>query len=520
MITASLVSHTNAGKTTLARTLLARDIGEVRDAPHVTELAEPHLLVETADGESLMLCDTPGFGDSARLLERLRSRRQPLGWFLAEVWDRWRERAFWATQQALLQVRDRTDIVVYLVSAAETPAAAGYVAPEMELLAWVGKPVVVLVNQLGAPRPAAEEAAELARWQGELARWPLVRALLPFDAFARCWVQEFAFFDALGRALAAPGDGVDARIERLAAAWAAGRLATFERAMRVQAEMLARVALVREPQRGEPGWRERLLGLGGRLAARRAAIAEERLGRFLAEEVRTSTAALLGLYGIEGSATATILERVATGFERRERVDEGRAAVFGGVVSGALAGLKADLLAGGLTLGGGLLAGGLLGALGGAGLARGLNLVRGTAEGTVGFSAAALDGIAEAALLRYLAVAHFGRGRGRWAEGEAPAHWGPVVREALAAEREAFARAWATRPRATPDADAALTLTVLLTPAVARATRAALQTLYPGSWPRASGAGPGAGDRAGLGEGLAIGPVGRASPPPVGRPAV
>ena len=35
-IALSLISHTNAGKTTLARTLLGRDIGEVRDAPHVT----------------------------------------------------------------------------------------------------------------------------------------------------------------------------------------------------------------------------------------------------------------------------------------------------------------------------------------------------------------------------------------------------------------------------------------------------------------------------------------------------
>ena len=35
-VSLSLISHTNAGKTTLARTLLGRDIGEIRDAPHVT----------------------------------------------------------------------------------------------------------------------------------------------------------------------------------------------------------------------------------------------------------------------------------------------------------------------------------------------------------------------------------------------------------------------------------------------------------------------------------------------------
>ena len=36
----SLVSHTNVGKTTLARTLLRRDVGEVRDEAHVPKA--PH----------------------------------------------------------------------------------------------------------------------------------------------------------------------------------------------------------------------------------------------------------------------------------------------------------------------------------------------------------------------------------------------------------------------------------------------------------------------------------------------
>ena len=50
-------------------------------------------------------------------------------------------------------------------------------------------------------------------------------------------------------------------------------------------------------------------------------------------------------------------------------MDESKAALIGGALTGALVGLKADVAAGGLTLGGGLLAGGLLGALGAAGLA-------------------------------------------------------------------------------------------------------------------------------------------------------
>jgi hypothetical protein len=54
-ISVSLVSHTNAGKTTLARTLLGQDIGEVRDAPHVTEFAEVHTMLKTPEGDGCSL---------------------------------------------------------------------------------------------------------------------------------------------------------------------------------------------------------------------------------------------------------------------------------------------------------------------------------------------------------------------------------------------------------------------------------------------------------------------------------
>ena len=93
----SLISHTNAGKTTLARTLLGRDVGEVRDAAHVTDLASGYVLVQ-AGADTLMLWDTPGFGDTARLLDRLRMSGNPIGWLLTQVWDRWRERPLWSSQ--------------------------------------------------------------------------------------------------------------------------------------------------------------------------------------------------------------------------------------------------------------------------------------------------------------------------------------------------------------------------------------------------------------------------------------
>ena len=105
----SLVSHTNAGKTTLARTLLGRDVGTVRDAPHVTEFADVFTMLETPQGERLQLWDTPGFGDSVRLVKRLRQSGNPIGWFMSAVWDRLRDRPFCSSQQALRNVRHESD---------------------------------------------------------------------------------------------------------------------------------------------------------------------------------------------------------------------------------------------------------------------------------------------------------------------------------------------------------------------------------------------------------------------------
>ena len=481
-VTLSLVSHTNVGKTTLARTLLLADVGEVRDEAHVTEFADGHELVESAEGDRLRLWDTPGFGDSARLAARLEGRVNPIGWFVAEVWDRWRDRPLWASQQALRHVQGESDVLLYLVNAADAPSAQGYVAAEMRLLAWVGKPVIVLLNQLGAPRAPAEEAADVEAWHHALAAWPLVQAVLPLDAFARCWVHESTLLDAVQRVLV--GDKA-AAMARLAATWRARREATFDAAVAELAQSLARAAVAREAvDEGASGligqaWRQ----IGQTLRATRntgdadhspAARAQQALATALAAEVQASTTRLVRLHGLAGQAQAEVLSRVALLFETTHKLPEAKAALVGGAVTGALAGLKADIATGGLTLGGGMLVGAVLGAIGAAGVARGINVVRGTDRSWVTLGDEALHAFTEAALLRYLAVAHFGRGRGDWVAGEAPPHWAGAVRDALAPERAALAAGWADRSRA-PEV-----MAVVLKAPLQRSAQRVLLALYPG----------------------------------------
>jgi hypothetical protein len=474
-IALSLISHTNAGKTTLARTLLSRDVGEVRDAPHVTIEVASFPLIDTAEGDALILWDTPGFGDSARLARRLRQQGNPVGWFLSQVWDRFRDRSFWLTQKAVCNVRDQADVVLYLVNVSEEPGDAGYLAPELTVLEWIGKPVIVLLNQAGPPRAHADELADEARWRDALAKWAHVRELLTFDAFARCWVQEFTLFAAVARALP---DARRPTFDRLVAAWRDRRTAQFADAMAALAAPIARAACDRVvvPADGLVTRLGKSLGLARTDGESPEARAAGTMSARLDADLRASADQLITIQSLEGRAAAEVQARLASDVRTDAPMDERKAAVMGGVVTGALSGLAADLAAGGLTLGAGLLAGAVLGALGGAGIARGVNVVRGRTEAVARWDDALLDGLVVAALLRYLAVAHYGRGRGEWRESEYPPFWRERVAHAVAARRPALAAIWALR---TPECDGGR-IEERLRETMTDIARDVLDALYPG----------------------------------------
>lgn len=454
IISLSLVSHTNVGKTTLARTLLSQSVGEVRDEPHVTDTNDRFELAQTPQGDQLVLWDTPGFGDSARLARRLVQSDRPIGWFVSQVWDRFADRALWSSQQAVHNVREEADVVLYLVNAAENPEDAGYVEPEMKILAWIGKPIIVLLNQMGPPAGHQAEEAEIDRWRSYLTRFGNVHQVLALDAFARCWVQEGALLQAVEPLLLQAKKAAFGRLNRL---WQNQRRQTFDRSMHILATRLAATALDRE-RIPNSSLKDQLREVGKVLGVSRSPQddakqqAMAKLADRLNTAIRQSTDELIEANGLVGHATDEVLSRMADHYDVTENLNEGHAAVVGGLVTGALAGLKADLLAGGLTLGGGMIAGGVLGALGGAGLARGYNMVRGIDAITVTWTDAVMNRLIQSALLTYLAVAHYGRGRGEWAQSEHPAHWEKTVTDVLAQQHDQFTQFWRKRQNYGPDA--------------------------------------------------------------------
>jgi hypothetical protein len=177
------------------------------------------------------------------------------------------------------------------------------------------------------------------------------------------------------------------------------------------------------------------------------------LAQRLDAAIRASTNELIAIHHLAGEAAAEVMARLASDVTTEAPLDPRKAGVIGGVVSGALSGLAADVASGGLTFGAGILAGALVGAAGGVGLARGFNLVTKRNEWTVRWSDEFVASLVPAAVLRYLAVAHYGRGRGDYAPSEYPAFWRDVVVREVA--RHDLAGTIALR-RAEPCDDAAL----------------------------------------------------------------
>jgi hypothetical protein len=473
----ALVSHTNNGKTTLARTLIGVDVGEVRDAAHVTIFAESHLLQSTEQGDQLLLWDTPGFGDSVRLLRRLSIAGNPIGWFLREVFDRYRDKTFWLSQQALRTAKDAADVVLYLVNSSEHPRDAGYLPAEMKILAWLGKPVVVLLNQLGPPRPHEDEQAEQGLWKQYLDQFPIVRSVLPLDAFARCWVHEHVFYEAVGQLVDASKQDA---YRRLLSAWEMNNLARYQKSLGVTAALLAEAARDSEamPEATKSVLKSamKVVGLGKPEEQRRQEAAMGIVVARLNKAIAGSTAQLLELHHLDPGDAAKINARVRDHFAVRAPVDKAQAGLLGAIVSGAATGLSADLMAGGLTMGGGALVGAIVGALTMAGAAWGFNTGTDRQHPTMEFADAFLQTLLVGSVLRYLAVAHFGRGRGNFVEGEAPPFWQGEVERAVG-EHADLPKLW----RQVRDADNIEIARALVEPVVAEITGKTLSRLYPGT---------------------------------------
>ena len=468
-VTFSLISHTNVGKTTLARTLLRRDVGDVLDHEHVTDLNQRYSMLE-CEGHELVLWDTPGFGHTGRLLKRLEQSGKPLRWFATQLWDRITDRPLWCSQQAVINVRDEAEIVLYLVNAGSGPDDAGYVAPEMKLLSWIGKPVVVILNQIGSYTNPDAEARDEKLWRDGLKEFEVVCEVVGLDAFGRCWVQEGELLDLVTPHI--PSEKAEA-YTTLRSAWRADNLDVYHKALGAMARLLADSVL--DSVRVAEESLMQKIGFGRGPINEELNKARAQLAERLAERTFEETNELIRLHGLDGQTAQRMADVAKENFGTPNRVNESVWSLIGGVATGASGGLLADILAGGFTFGGGVLGGAILGGAGAYALARGYNLARGQ-KNHVRWSHEHFVEQVRLALLAYLAVAHFGRGRGRWEDSQHPAFWRSEVAKAVDAERMEIERTWKLAAQDSARRDR---MEASLARMLKRATRTVLQAIYP-----------------------------------------
>jgi hypothetical protein len=385
------------------------------------------LAQEPEAGGSLIA--TPG-GDALRLLD-VSDLRPPASGGAARASDgTWWQSLFGAGRQAavepaLADARELGDVVLHVVGDRAEPAA------DAPLLGWLGKPVLVLAED-DSLSPAA---------RGE----PLVREVLPFEAFARSWMQEPALLGAIARCLppdAQPG------FARLAAAWDQRNAQRLQQSMAAVAEHLLSAA--RQAQETASG----ALGVKSLGAAERDAQAKARQAAMneVVQRLEVSAAEMFSrlraLHRLDLTQAVTVQHELQQKFVVQQAVDLPQAGMAG-AASGAAMGASVDLLVGGLTLGAATALGALVG--GGAATIAAAWKNRATPAGgtLVQLSDDMLQALTEAALLRYLAVAH----HGRWpasGDGAIAGSWTPRVLAAVEAHRARLQPFW-TAARGEPE---------------------------------------------------------------------
>ena len=390
-----LYAHRGEDRAALLRVLLHRVGGTL---PGVgLGRGDSHELMRGAAGEVLRVLDLPNVGNAAL---RLATDQPQTGWA-----GRLRSSVFGTTpvpaalpDAGLRLAREGSDVVLHVVSDTADPSAAASV------LGWLDKPVLVLVNTTAGG--TSGDVDWVALYREALPESSGVAAVLSFDQFARCWVQERLLLETVGRCLPAYKA---AGFARLLTAWDERNRAHLRQSMSLIGVQLLAAARESEDVGSPPRSLVSLLSPGERDAhERRSRVAISTLAERLRRSEAQTTASLLVLHGLQPSAAGALNHRLEEKFVVQQGVSATQAGMAG-AATGAAMGVSIDLLTAGLTLGLAAAAGAVVG--GGVAWVAAMWKNKATPSGTsvVQLGDAMLQALVEAALLRYLAVIHLGR---------------------------------------------------------------------------------------------------------------
>lgn len=344
----AVVGHTNAGKTSLLRTLArSREFGEVSPSPATTRRVEP-ISLRAGGVEVIRLLDTPGLEDSIGLLERIdaeaparEGKADSIERFLAS------DEAFvrFSQEAKALEAAREADLLLAVIDARDRVLPRHL--DELELLSRCGRPLVPVLNFVASP------AAATAAWREALARLGL-HAVAEFDTVVFEAEGESRLFEKI-RTLAEPHR---AAIDRLLAERARDRDDRRQATARAIADLLLEAATL-------------VVEVDPDAADDHPAV--ERLRELLRQRERRAHRELLSIAGFAAD-DAAVADAALGSFEvgvdlfSPEALKSAGFSAASGAAAGAALGAAIDLAVGGMSLGAaaglGAVIGGVLGATG------------------------------------------------------------------------------------------------------------------------------------------------------------
>jgi len=266
----AVIGHTNAGKTSLLRTLMHdRGFGEVSSRPATTRHVEASTL-DLGDGWTLELADTPGLEDSMGLLDALHaadpSPRISGAARIETFLDSLLATTGFAQEAKALRQLLASDLALYVVDARE-PVLGKY-QDEFAILASSGKPCLVVLNF------TASAHADPARWRSAL-QTAGIHNVTAFDTVVFDAADERRLWQQVGLLLPA----AEAHCARLVAGREREFAARQAQAARLMAEALLDCAALRAPVHDAANGASGSM-LGVRVRAREAALSRDLLSLF------------------------------------------------------------------------------------------------------------------------------------------------------------------------------------------------------------------------------------------------
>lgn len=369
-IQVAVVGHTNAGKTSLLRTLTRRvTFGEVSDLPGTTRHVEAVDLKVNGAG-AVRFFDTPGLEDAATLLDYMKALEQcPTPPDRVRAFLRGPEaRAAFEQEAKVLRKMLDVDAGMYVIDTRE-PVLPKFRA-EIEILAWCAKPVMPVLNFVRDARSRKDE------WLATLAAYNM-HACVQFDAVAPFVGSEQLLYHDMATLLRERRAELTRVVEHLAAQQRERQTA----ARTIVAELLVSLTAMRQPV-SEEDFAD---------ADRRRTVIRD-FHALVLRATRTAIDDLLAVYGFRpDDADAAMLPWLDGRWEddlfNPETLRDASRKLGAGAAVGAAIGFTADLALAGLSLGAATAVGAAVGGLASQGwgqFARRLsNKVRGVQELTL-----------------------------------------------------------------------------------------------------------------------------------------